>query len=376
MAFRKQRLAYFVDSMQVGGTELNAIRTLENLDRTRFDIRVLHLGLQGPLAERYAVLGVPRFHIAVSSLLSPGVIPAVFRAARVLREGRVELLHAHDVYSNLLGLLAGRLAGVPVIVTSRRWLESVPRPRLAAANRWAFRASTRVLANSEAVREALEARDGVREERIHVVPNFVEDAAFEPYPETQRDELFARLGIPAGSPVIGIVARLAPVKDHATLLRAFASLPGGGGEPQLLIVGEGESRAALEAQARELGIGARAHFAGFLPSLPNPHALFDLSVLSSVSEGFPNSVVEAMAAGRPVVATRVGGTPEAVREQETGLLVPPGDPAALAAAIAQLLQDPGRRQRMGEAARRLAAERYGVRAVIEGLSDWYASLRG
>jgi glycosyltransferase involved in cell wall biosynthesis len=166
------------------------------------------------------------------------------------------------------------------------------------------------------------------------------------------------------------------VKDHATLLQAAARLAPRWPELRVVLVGDGECRHALESVARTLGLERRVHFAGRLPNEPNLHHLFDVSVLCSVSEGFPNSIVEAMAAARPVVATNVGGVADAVTDGETGLLVPPSNPERLAATIDELLLDPARRRALGAAARERARSRYRAAAVVASLEALYDRLLG
>lgn len=360
--------------MEVGGSELNAIRTLERLDRRRFALSVFHTGWRGPLLARYQALGVPLHRVRVRGLLRPGTALAGFRLARALRAERIEILHSHDIYSNILAIPWARLAGVPAVIASRRWQGAVPSRGHALANRLASRWATAVLANSASVARWVTDDDGVPAARVQVIPNFVDAAAFEEYPAERRQRLFATLGIPAGALVVGIVARLSAVKDHATLLRAVVPLCAERPELHLLVIGDGPLRPALTAQAAASGLGGRIHFAGEQPNLPNPHALLDLSVLCSRTEGFPNAVVEAMAAGKPVVATAVGGTPDAVREGETGLLVGPGDPEALARALQDLLAAPEWRRAMGEAGRQRARTEYDATLVLGRLSNWYESL--
>jgi len=166
---------------------------------------------------------------------------------------------------------------------------------------------------------------------------------------------------------------LHPVKDHATLLRAVRKLIQRWPQLHLVLVGDGESRADLEELTAELDISERVHFTGFRPNEPNLHHVFDVSVLTSLSEGFPNSLVEAMAAGRPVVATAVGGNVDAVRP-ETGILVPVGAPAELASAIERLLSEDSLRLRMGAAARDVAQREYHAASVIPRLEQLYLKL--
>lgn len=368
------RLAYFVDSMEVGGSELNAVRTLESLDRSRFDLAVFHMGFRGPLLERYTALGLPMIRVAVKSFKHPSAVVAGLRLAGQLRRRSIQILHSHDIYSNIFSIPWARVAGTPVTIASKRWQGAVPSRLHVGANRLASRMATRVLANSQAVARSLVEQDGVPAARIEVVPNFVGPEAFADYPVVRRSELFAHHRIPGDALTIGVVARLVAVKDHAMLLRSFARLAGTLPHVHLLCIGEGPERSALEASAAAAGIGARVHFPGTLPNTPNPHGLLDISVLPSRTEGFPNSVVEAMAAGRPVVATAVGGTPEAVVEGQTALLVPAGDDAAMAQALRRLVESPEQRRAFGAAGRERARTEYHVDAVLGRLSDWYASL--
>jgi glycosyltransferase involved in cell wall biosynthesis len=164
-------------------------------------------------------------------------------------------------------------------------------------------------------------------------------------------------------------------KDHATLLRAVAQLTARRAGLHVILIGDGPCRVGLERLARELDISARTHFAGTRSNLPNLHHFFDVSVLASLTEGFPNSLVEAMAAGRPVVATNVGGNSDAVRAS-TGILVPPNDPNGFALALERLLADEDLRRRMGSAAQRIARAEYHVDTVIPFLEEMYGQLLG
>jgi glycosyltransferase involved in cell wall biosynthesis len=261
---------------------------------------------------------------------------------------------------------------VPVVITSKRWLHSPLRYRI--ANGIGFRASTTVLANSHSVARSLEADDNLRRDRVVVIPNFVDEQAF----ERPSDDVIAawrdELRLEPRAPVIGVVASLSPIKDHATVLRAVSALVPKWPMVRLVLVGDGPEREALGRLATQLGLDDVVRFAGLRPQLPSFHFLFDVSVLSSVSEGFPNSLVEAMAAGRPIVATNVGGVPDAVREGENGLLVSPKDAAAFATALEQLLANPQRREAMGAAGASRARKEFHARHVVGSLEDLYDRL--
>jgi glycosyltransferase involved in cell wall biosynthesis len=369
------RIAYCVARMDFGGTELNAVRTAERLDHDRFDVTIASLIDKGPLLERYASAGIPVERFPITSLYNRTALREGMRLYRFLLAKRIEILHCHDMYSNVFAAPWARLARVPLVIASRRWIHPVSDRRLELANRVAYRFVHRVLGNSRAVAQLLRDGDGVAERRILWLPNFVEERAFELPSASARSSLRNELGIPANAEIVGCIARLVDVKDHATLLRAIGMLAARRPALHVVLIGDGPCRPVLEDLARELGISAQTHFAGMRPNLPNLHHFFDVSVLTSLTEGFPNSLVEAMAAGRPVVATNVGGNPDAVRPS-TGMLVPPSEPNAFAVALERMLGDEDLRRRMGAAALKIARTEYHVDAVIPALETMYVRLLG
>jgi glycosyltransferase involved in cell wall biosynthesis len=324
---------------------------------------------ESPLRERYAAAGIPVVTFPIGRLLGLHTLRQGLRLRRFLSSRGVDVVHCHDMYSNAFVAPWARAAGA-ALVTSRRW-GPFERRSHAIANRLAYRLSHAVLANSPGV-AALVRDEGIAAARVAVVPNFVDAAAFDAPSPAERAAARDALGVPAGAVVVGVVANLTAIKDHAMLLRAMARLAPGFPHAHAVLVGGGPLRDSLDRLARELGVADRVHFAGARPNLPNLHHIFDLSALTSVSEGFPNSIVEAMAAGRAVVATRVGGVADAVAEGETGLLVPSGDDDALAAALGTLLEDPARRAAMGARARERAASRHSADVAITALEQIYA----
>jgi glycosyltransferase involved in cell wall biosynthesis len=370
------RVAHCIDNLAIGGTELNAVRTAERLNRSRFELSVICLGEDGPLAARYAAAGVRLVRFPIANLYGVGAVRQGARLARFLSENRIQIVHSHDMYTNVFATIWARAARTPVIIASRRWWRSLPPRRYRIANNLAFRLAHCIVANSPAVASSLQTEDGVQSQRVAVVPNFVDEAAFAPLSADERAVMLRELGVPADAFTVGVVANLSPVKDHATLLRAVALLAPRWPQLHVVLVGDGECRPALESLARALGLERRVHFAGLRHNEPNLHHLFSISVLCSLSEGFPNSIVEAMAAARPVVATDVGGVADAVEHGETGLLVPPSNPERLAAGIEELLLDPGRRHALGSAGRRHARSRYAATTVVESLEALYKRLLG
>ncbi|HSE53995.1 MAG TPA: glycosyltransferase [Gemmatimonadales bacterium] len=365
-------VAFCVDNLNVGGTELNAVRTAGLLRAAGVPLRVYAMQSTGPLRIRYDALGVEVVPIPLGgSLTGLTALRQGFRFARLLRSSGDAILHCHDRYSNVFGAFWGRMAGTAAIITSRRWDQREGSAGLRRLNRLAFRASAAVVANSERVQQALTLEDGVPPGQTALIPNFVEADAFE-RPDSGELELRRRAaGLPPELPVVGIVANLRPVKDHDLFLRMAALVAASDSEVHFAIIGEGDQRERLERETEHLGLVGRVHFLGMLPNRPNPFQLVDIATLTSRTEGFPNSILEAMAAGRPVVATEVGGVPDAVVEGVTGFMVPHGAAEPFAAAVSRLLSDPGLARRCGEAGRRLAGERFSEIRVLADLQGLY-----
>lgn len=367
-------MVFCVDNLRVGGTELNAVRTAERLDKSRYELSVVCLQNGGPLGERYAAAGVSVMAFPLRNLYGRQTCREGARLVRYLRELQVDVVHSHDMYSNVFAVPCARYAGTPAVIASSRWSRDLMPVRYRVANDAATRLAHGVLTNSTTGANELRTRAKLRADRVTVIPNFVDESAFEPIAADVRKSMLARLGVPLGARVIGIVANLTPVKDHATLLRSLATIKIRWTDLHLILVGKGECRTSLEVLARELGIQDRVHFAGGQSNQPNLHHLFDVSVLCSRTEGLSNSILEAMAAGKPVVATDVGSTSELVVHGRSGILVPPADPVRLGAALDAVLSDPERGRRMGQDGQQRARTRYSPDVAIGALDRYYHSL--
>jgi len=368
---KRVRVAFCIDSFEIGGTELNAIRTAESLDPDRVELSIIYLQSQGPIRERYERLGISMTHVKISNLYSPRTAWQGWRLARLIARQRIDVVHTHDIYTNIFVVPWIRLFTSSSIIASRRWWYEAPRPQLVTANRWCYKFAHRVLANSKGVAELLEREERVPKSKIVELPNFLDKKAFTRPDRTNIAEQRIKWGLPQDVFTLGIVARLSPVKNHAMLFRAMVKLEQ---RVHLVVVGDGPMRTELKELARELGLSERVHFVGEIIARENLHHYFDVSILCSMSEGFPNSVIEAMAAARPVVATQVGGVLDALQDGITGLLVPVDDPSQLASAIQQLIDNPALRERLGKAACLSASDKYRQEAVIERLTTLYEKL--
>jgi sugar transferase (PEP-CTERM/EpsH1 system associated) len=271
----------------------------------------------------------------------------VWQISRVLRRERPDIVHTHAWGTLLEGLVAARLARVPVIIHGEHGTLQLKRHQ-----RWLQRiglsAADQVLAVSSRLAERITRDIGFPQQRIQTIRNGVDLARFV---GIDREAARRALDLPMDVAVIATVGRLVPVKDQATLITALSIVRRRLPSALLLIAGDGPLRDALLAHARTLGIENNVRMIGHRPDVETVFSAADVFALSSVSEGLSNTILEAMASGLPVVATRVGGADEMVVEGETGLLVPASSPGELAGALATVLADAGRRSAMGAAGR-------------------------
>jgi L-malate glycosyltransferase len=367
---RALRIVLCVDSLAAGGTELNAVRTAEQLRLRGHEATLLVLEEKGPLVQRCREQGVPVLEFPIPPVSRGGMVRRGPALLRLLRGLEPEIIHTQDCYTNAFIVPWARVTGARVLA-SRRWWDLHPSRKIKAGNRLAFKLAHRVVANSDRVAELVRTVDGVAARRISVIPNFLDEWAVQQVGREERVRLRSLLDVPADATVIGCVANLRPVKAHDVLLSAMALLTPQFPTLVLVLVGDGAARPALERQAQQLGIRDRVIFAGSRSAPVNWHVAFDVSVLASLSEGFPNTVVEAMAAGRAVVATDVGGTRDAIRDGVNGLLVPAGSADLLATALKRVLDDSPLAAAFGQAARAEARSRFQAAAVIPKLEALY-----
>ncbi|HOX06431.1 MAG TPA: glycosyltransferase [Planctomycetota bacterium] len=283
-------------------------------------------------------------------------IRAVRESAAALREFRPDMVHLHDAHAVLVGSLAAKLSRSPAVVASRR-------VDFRIHSRWKYTwGIDRVLAISAAVRSVL-VECGLDPARIAVVPSGVDLSRFESLPD--RAEARRGLGVADDELAVGMVAALTDHKGHRYLLEGWPAVLARHPRARLLLAGRGELEGELRAQAAQLGIAETVRFMGFCGDIPGMLAALDLFVLSSHLEGLCTSLMDAMAAQLPVVATEAGGIPEVVDPGRTGLLVGARDSAALGAAIVAMLDDSAGRARMGRAGREKALAEFGCERMVE-----------
>jgi glycosyltransferase involved in cell wall biosynthesis len=375
-----------ITRLMVGGPAIHALQLTARLDHQRF-APLLVAGAttadEGDMLPLAAQLGVrPLFVPELGRVVRPGQdLVALARLVRLLRRLRPAIVHTHLAKAGALGRLAARLAGVPIVIHTYHghvfhgYFSPARTRAVLSAEQFLAGLSTRLVTVGEQQRREI-AGYGFDPCKLVAIPLGLDLAPF--LAAAPRDTIRPALGLPPHAPLIGIVARLVPIKAHETFLAAAALLRARRPDARFLIVGDGERRAALEAHAAALGLADSASFLGWRRDLPAVYAALDVVCLTSLNEGSPVALIEAMAAARPVVATAVGGVPEVVADGASGLLVPPRDPAALADAVESLLADPARAAALGRAARAAVYPRYDAGrlvADIEGLYDGLLAAR-
>ncbi len=346
------RLIHLIKVTGLSGAENHLLTLLSGLQARGHETRLLLLVEPGRPAEEVVaaaqVRGIPTERVPIYADFDPTLL---VRLTRRLRAFRPDVAHTHLLHADLHGIPAARLAGVPVVITSRHNDDAFRvRPGIRQVNRWLWGRVDAGIAISEAVaRFTVDVEDAPPDRLVTI--HYGLPPASPVGRETSRADLRAALGLPAETLLAGTVCRLVEQKGLPYGLEAFARIAGRFPAAHLVLTGDGPLRGALEAQAAALGVAERTHFLGWRAETAPIFAGLDLFLMPSLWEGFGLVLLEAMAQGVPVVGSAVSAIPEVVVDGETGLLVPPRDVAGLAEALAALLGDPARRAAMGAAGR-------------------------
>jgi glycosyltransferase involved in cell wall biosynthesis len=375
-AAERVRLLKFVTLFAIGGTERQVVTLASGLDASRFHLHLACLRRTGELLDRDIFRSAPPVEYAITNLYNGRAFLERLRFAAYLQRNRIQIVHTYSFYPNVFAIAAARLARTPVVIASIRDMGVYLTPLQLRVQRLVCRLAHRVVVNAEAVKQWLVA-DGYDEAKITVIPNGVELSRFRQ--PGDGSALRRGLGLPEGSPLVAVVSRLSPSKGLEDFLRAAAILKAKHAAARFLIVGQASPadegyREALETCVARLGLEGRVIFTGLRLDVPEILSQVSVSVLPSLSEGLSNVLLESMAAGVPVISTRVGGASEAVEDGVTGLLVAPKEPAALAQAIDRLLSDGALARSYGCAGQRRMTERFGFDTAIQKTERLYQSL--
>jgi L-malate glycosyltransferase len=365
---RPIRVCFVIDQLSTAGTEMQLLSLLRHLDRSR--VQPFLCLLKGGAAESRALEpeGCPVLRLGVTSLHHPSTIGQALRFARFLRKERIDVVQVYFPDSTNFGVTVARTAGVRKVVRTRfnlgYWMTRI--------DRWLGRLHSRLVdatvVNCDACRDSMVTGEWADPESVHVVENGVELAPFSRLtparfnPEGKRRRR------------VGLVANLRPVKEPHIFIEAARHIAEEHPDVEFHIAGEGTLRPYLESLIAELHLQQRVFLRGQVRDIPKFLGSIDFAVLCSRSEGASNAILEYMAAGRAIVATSVGGTPQLLEDGVHGLLVPPGDPVALAEALLKLLDEPALAARLAAAARQRVQERFDARHRARRYESLYEQL--
>jgi glycosyltransferase involved in cell wall biosynthesis len=364
-----------VPTLMCGGTE-NQFMTLGRLlDPSRFELEFACLRRWGPFVDELVERRIPLSEYRISTFRSVGALAQQVKLARHIARHRIRIVHAYNFYGNVFAIPPARVAGA-VAIASIRDCAPYLTPMQKRLQRAVCRFADCVLVNADAVKDWLMA-DGYSASKIVVIRNGVDLSRFSRAPEPEKLRL--ELGLAPDTPLVAVVSRLTRLKGLEDFLEAVARISPRFPDARFLVVGETNPQHRpyldeLKSLAARLGVGDRVIFTGLRSDVPALMASVNVSVMPSLNEALSNVLLESMAAGAPVVATRVGGTPEALTDGRTGLLVPPADPAALAGSITRLLEDGQLAARLGRAARQTIADRFSVDRMVKTTEEVYLDL--
>jgi glycosyltransferase involved in cell wall biosynthesis len=360
----------FITELNIGGAERIVEQLATYLSPNRYNVKVACLYDPDPIGADIRAAGIPVINLDMRGKWD---LRAPYRLFRLLRKENIQILHAHLFHANLLVATIGKLAQIPAIIATRHSVEIGGTLR-EAVNRQSRPLCDAVITVSREVHQAEIQRSGTDRAKVVMIPGGVQVEEFLEPDKVAMEQIKADWDLQSNIRLIGTVGRFVPPKGYSHLLDALhtanAQYPG----VRSLLVGDGPLRAAMETKAEALGLLENVIFTGTRRDIPEILALLNVFVLPSLWEGLPIALLEAMAAGLPVVATAVGGTPEVVIDGVTGFLVPPRDPEALADAILRLLRDPDLRQRMGEAGRARVTEHFSVEQMVRKTEALYEQL--
>ena len=382
---KKIKVVRIIARLNVGGPSLHVVNLNAGMDPSRFE-SVLVSGTENPgegsmldyaLSRGIRPVVIPE--LVAAATLSARDAKALGKLYRLIRREQPDIVHTHTAKAGFVGRLAARMAKVPLVVHTYHGhilhgYYSPARTRLLRHMEQVLaRITDQIVTVSAQVRRELVAYGIAPPAKISVI-----ELGFDLGPflvsQSQRGQFRGELGLEPGTPLVGIVGRIFPIKNHRLFLDAAALVAKQARNARFVIIGDGTLRQAMGDHACELGISERVIFTGWRRDLPRIYADLDVLVVSSDNEGTPVSALEAMASGRPVVATRVGGLPDIITDAQTGFLVPPRDPDALAAAVLRVLREPETSVRIGREAQTVARGRFTSERLVSDMESLYQRL--
>lgn len=369
---KKINILFLLLSLNIGGTERHIFNLVSNLDRKKFRSVICCLYDLGSIGKTLASTeGVKVYYNLIRSKWD---IAGILKLLKIFRNENIHILYTiNSPLTQFLGTVCARLVKVDVCLTRVAATKPIfHAKRRKVVNSIMLPFVDNIIAQAHSQKEYLIRHEGFKPQKVRVIYNGVDLEKFDK--PLDIPSLKQTIGIPEDASVVGIVARLSPEKGHQTFLKASRKILDVFPSAHFLIVGDGEERKKLKKITHELAIHSSINFLGIRKDIPQIVSLFDVAVMSSNFETFSNSILEYMAASKPVVATNVGSIAELVIDGETGYLIPTGDSDALADRILRLLRNPVLAKKMGEAGRERVKEKFTIQKMIAGYESLFVDL--
>lgn len=367
---RPIHVMHIIDSMTFGGAEVLLRDLTCGLLSRGYQVSVKYSTL-GPLAEEIQEMGVPTKRLPRLGRIDPFLFWQMWRE---IYQETPDIVHTHLFKSDFHGRLAARLAGAPVVISTLHNCDSwAEKPVLGKTYGLTARFADKIIAVSNEVRQHAIRYSGLDSEKVQTIPNAV---PLERFAEAHAlgPSIRQEFNVPSDVTLVGIVARLSEQKDHVNFLYAAAKIIEKAPQTRFMIVGDGPLRTNLDELVTLLGLSDAVIFTGVRKDIPAIYGALDILVFSSLWEGLPVALLEGMAAGLPVVSTKVGGVPSVLEHEHTGLVVPPSDPDTLAGACLALVENPFLRQQMGKAGAEKIYSQYSMDAMVDATTNLYEEL--
>lgn len=380
---KKIKIFYVIGTLGIGGAEKHILTLIQNLDKEKYEFSILCLTQSGPLECAAKAAGanvIPlglncdkgKFH--PSSYIN--IVKTFYKMYSIFRKEKPDIVHSYLFMAYIFGVLSARLAGVPITISSRRSLGVYKdkKPYMQPLENFVNRFTDYITVNSKAVMEDLLQREkNVKPEKLALIYNGVDIEKFQKKIDVDAEK--KRLGIPAVARVIGVVANLIHYKGHKEIIKSIPEVVKSIPNAYFYFAGrDGGMLAELKQLAKDLNVENRIIFGGLFEDTASLFPVFDIFLLASYEEGFSNAILEGMAAGKPVIATNVGGNPEAVIDGKTGLLIPPHNPEAIAEAIIKILLNDALYKEMCRDALQHVSTNFPVSKMISEIDEFYTRI--
>jgi len=362
-----KKILYVIPRLAKAGTERHLLKLAEGLSKRNFQISICCLFEIGELDQKYDLSNIRLISLRRKSIYDPRII---FDLLKLIKKEKYDIVHTYLFGFHYLASLPAKISGAPLVISSRRELARWKKPHHHFFENFGNIFTDKVIACSEEAKDFALNSEILSTRRLKVIYNGIDLGEFRP--RNKKTDILDELGLTEHDKIIGMVANFSPIKDHYTILKSMVEIKKKFPRIKCILIGDGVLKSRLEDKAEELALGQNVIFAGRRDDVARLLSVIDIFVLTSLCEGLPNAILEAMASGLPVVATNAGGISEAVEDYKSGILIEPKNYKSISSAIIELLTDESLRQKMGRYGRQIAEQKFSLERMIKDYEGLYS----